>query len=275
MRVGQLSVALCVTFVVPAEGGCSSVHTPGGGTAIRDGVGATHGTGGSSTTGQHACINTGRGAAGSNVNADACTNVKDASMQGSGASGTESPALPCQGACASAPVGVRPIPGDPPNCPSKQPKPGEACDLMADQLCGYGDDTYVACRAILDCVDHKWSLKYQMDCPSRDFCLPTAPKHESMCTVGAGGQEVPCDYDGFYCVCAGGPNVGPGVKGYWNCWGPPADPNCPAKLPNLGTGCSTKGVECWYATNGCFSPANFVFCRNGQWELGAGPVCPL
>jgi hypothetical protein len=84
---------------------------------------------------------------------------------------------------------------------------------------------------------------------------------------------MPCEYGQLLCMCVS-TALYEDSPGRWLCTGPPEDMQCPATLPNLGDGCSTPGVECYYLWDGCTAaPGSTVFCYDGAWEEGRPLVC--
>ena len=119
----------------------------------------------------------------------------------------------------------------------------------------------------------KWALDASdaYPCVTATQC-PSAPPQGAACQVEVPG--VPCAYTGLLCFCEAASDAAAGADGHWGCYGPPADPACPALLPNLGEGCATQALECHYSSNGCTAPPNStVFCRGGAWEEGQELLC--
>jgi hypothetical protein len=148
------------------------------------------------------------------------------------------------------------------------------CDT--DQLeCSYGDSPTPHCRRYYLCDSGSWQLDSFFVCQELpDGYCPAEPEQAEQCVVEIPG--LPCIYPGdVSCVCQA--HLGaPGAPGGWNCYGPPVNTACPATLPNIGEGCSTNGVQCNYAVDGCSAPPNStVYCFDGAWEEGEGLSCAL
>lgn len=158
-----------------------------------------------------------------------------------------------------------------------EPDVGAAC--QGEARCGYGDSAAPQCRTVYDCAGGAWqaddSLKQRYSCePLPDDYCPSRPQHERSCVIGTPGLG--CQYDGdLTCVCRAR-EPAPGKNGTWICFGPPANPRCPAVMPNLGEGCADQGLACNYDTDGCTAaPISSLFCFEGAWEQGEGYVCAL
>lgn len=175
---------------------------------------------------------------------------------------------PCYGGCAD--TSERPQPGPSPVCPPDPPEVGVAC--LNAVICGYGDSENSRCRSYYACHDGVWAEDTTLDpCPvlPPDFCSVTPP-HEQPCVAGTPGAS--CEYEGLSCYCTTA--VSGAVEGRWTCWGPPANPACPASLPPLGAGCDLPGIQCNYVGDACQSTAySSVFCFKGYWEPGTPPSC--
>jgi len=186
------------------------------------------------------------------------------------ASGGKPSPDPCVGACTN--TSARPAPLPRPQCPELEPSAGAACS-EADLRCSYGDAPTPRCRTYYRCSASKWALDASdaYPCVTATQC-PSAPPQGAACQVEVPG--VPCAYTGLLCFCEAASDAAAGADGHWGCYGPPADPACPALLPNLGEGCATQALECHYASNGCTAPPNStVFCRGGAWEEGQELLC--
>jgi hypothetical protein len=180
---------------------------------------------------------------------------------------------PCEGGCMD--TGLRPSPLPRPSCPLEEPQRGDPCSAE-DLLCGYGDAPTPRCREYYRCQNGGWTKDPSLDqypCVMNTNC-PDMAENLSACTLETAG--VPCAYPGLLCFCATGKNSQPGARGYWNCYGPPMNSDCPATLPNIGEGCAAQGLECHYAVDGCSAPPHStVFCREGAWEDGEALICSL
>jgi hypothetical protein len=185
----------------------------------------------------------------------------------------------CIGPCPDGPA--RPVPSARPKCPTLEPNNGDACP-DATLTCSYGDAPAAPCRDVYECQQGGAGLTWTLD-PTRQisypctalpagYCPATPPDQLSACTLSS--YNTPCVYGSLLCYCGGtGDNLQPGVRGMWDCVGPPADQDCPATLPNLGEGCASPGTECDYA-EGCLDPeTGNVLCHDGAWELGTPYTC--
>jgi hypothetical protein len=176
----------------------------------------------------------------------------------------------CLGECPAGPA--RPNSTARPVCPNLEPLLSAACYLDAGTVCSYGDDPRTACRHVYTCSKGNWTAMFTWSCPAiTSYCPATAPAQQSNCMVPT-DPSVPCVFGDLSCYC-GSPGIAAGTAAPWICYGPPANPACPAIAPNIGDGCSTQALECWYAPTGCDTPNSYVFCRNGQWEMEQGPPC--
>lgn len=195
----------------------------------------------------------------------------------SGSSDDDQPqAAPCVDGCDDD-LTQRPTPSERPFCPPTEVMEGAACSDPG-RTCAYGDAVSGGCKRTLRCEVGAWRLAYRVGSWCHDeaaACPASQPESGADCIVVV--PEGPsCAYDELTCFCVGqGP---PGSRGIWRCYGPPRDTRCPAKLPNVGQGCGaeSQGVECWYGPDtlySCFPDANYVFCRNGEWELAGAPRC--
>lgn len=160
--------------------------------------------------------------------------------------------------------GTRPSTLPPPVCPEAEPGVGGEC---ADEglACSYGDSPTPHCRRYYDCAGGAWELSpanANYTCTAISDC-PAKPAFEEAC--GEAEPGIPCVYGNVLCFCDGG---------YWNCFGPPANEDCPLVLPNIGDGCTEQALECNYASDGCWAPPNStVFCHDGAWEEGEKLSC--
>jgi hypothetical protein len=185
---------------------------------------------------------------------------------------------PCQGPCPDA--GGRPVPLPRPECPNAEPVSGSGCDRTG-LICGYGDGYISLCRSIYLCSEGTWKRdtvfgqSYRCREVPPGYCPSVPPAWVSGCTISEAGTPFPCAYDGLLCFCKN-PGGVPGGPGNWTCYGPPANPQCPANLPNIGEGCDTPGVQCNYPAGLCPEPPHTnVFCYEGKWEDGVPNSCPL
>jgi len=182
---------------------------------------------------------------------------------------------PCYGGCATHPE--RPKPTAPPECPSSEPAAGTACTSEAIR-CSYGDSRAVQCRHLYQCTNSAWqadtsiSQRYSCDPLPADYC-PAAPQHRQPCTIANVGM--PCTYGELSCVCSAR-SPAPGKTGNWLCYGPPANPACPAAAANVGDGCSGNGLACDYDADACTAaPTSSLLCVYGSWQQGQGYNCAI
>ncbi len=193
---------------------------------------------------------------------------------------TEADRSPCLGACTDD-LAARPKPLPRPTCPEQEPMLGAACDQRYLQ-CSYGDDDLVACRRFYECRESwGWAARYDPErCAAvtdavAELCPSERPAADASCVITAFGAGIPCAYRDVTCSCVARFSV-VGAPGAWQCYGPPRDPACPRRLPNLGEGCATKGKSCYYAPDGCYAyPYTTVFCYQGEWEEAEELPCAL
>ncbi len=174
-----------------------------------------------------------------------------------------------------APTGERPAELPRPSCPETLPDIGGACDLEGLD-CSYGDSLTSYCREYRVCTNRTWKTH-----PSRagrcqshppEFC-PEMPQDGASCITGSIDSVIPCEYSGsIACYCLGSPPNTEGAEGFWECYAPPRNGECPEVLPNVGDGCSINGKTCHYGipAQGCGAPYVEVFCYQGAWEGLAG-----
>lgn len=199
--------------------------------------------------------------------------MDDATGAGGGAPGSSGlpSAFRCVAPCPDS--GPRPVPTARPKCPASQPLPGASCE---DQglLCSYGDAPTLECRSVYACSTQGdggavWVTNESVGPPCggplpEGYCPTSPPERASPCTVAVDG--IPCVYGTLLCFCNALESRTAGSPGVWFCEGPPVDPECPASLPNLGEGCETQALECYYAFNACSEPFAELFCYKGAWE---------
>lgn len=227
------------------------------------------GCGGSSREGAPAAA-AGSGGAGSGAGSTA-------GNTGEGAQGGTAPpetGNACSYPCKPVPPAEREKPLPPPVCPKAEPGDGEPCDQ--DRLrCSYGDSPTPLCRRYYQCDAGSWLLDQAFPCQTLpdDYC-PATPAHGDACVVEVPG--LPCLYEeDVSCVCVA-TLAAQGRPGNWRCYGPPPNKACPPTLPNIGEGCSTNGVQCNYAADGCTAPPNStVYCFEGAWEEAERLSCSL
>jgi hypothetical protein len=204
-----------------------------------------------------------------------CAQGSGCTAAGSTSVGGAPSRLPCYGGCSDDPR-TRPEPSARPVCPNAEPTSGADCSRTG-LLCSYGDESDTACRRFYRC-DGVWTVDEEstrVPCQKSppNYC-PTVSPHGGDCTVSAAGSGVPCRYEELACYCQTNLQSEPGALGRWNCYGPPANSQCPANLPHIGEGCATPGVECVFAPNGCIAqPYTSVYCHMGSWEPGTGLPC--
>ncbi|HEX2672087.1 MAG TPA: hypothetical protein VHM25_14500 [Polyangiaceae bacterium] len=231
------------------------------------------GTAGATSAASGGSLSSG-GTNGGAANANAGTSATAGSAV-AGNLGSDNGKTPCYGGCATHPE--RPAPSAPPACPTSEPAAGAACDRDALR-CGYGDSRAVQCRRLYECLNGAWqadvsiSQRYSCDPLPTDYC-PTTPQHEQPCVIANVGM--PCTYGELSCICFASSPM-PGKPGNWLCYGPPANPQCPATAPNLGDGCSSNGLGCNYDADACnAAPTSSLFCFDGAWEQGEGYNCAI
>jgi hypothetical protein len=178
----------------------------------------------------------------------------------------------------------RPVPHPGPKCPETPPSAGTSC-ADANLLCGYGDAPTPECRTIYRCKSedggYAWGLETGLFGPPYRLCgepLPdgycpsTLPANHDACTVAV--TNTPCPYGALLCFCQGLDTSETGSRGLWFCVGPPVDPRCPAGVPNLGQGCDTQALECFYDYTCAETPTGNLFCYQGAWEMTPVDPCP-
>lgn len=193
------------------------------------------------------------------------------------------PDRPCLGPCGD--EDSRPVPLDRPLCPEDEPRLDDDCESDG-LICGYGEERNVECRRYYECAA-KWRMLPRDHLPywscelakaSVEECPNEVPEDGSACTVLSPGPHLACPFDDQDCYCRiPEQRSGPGGPGsLWRCYGAPQDTRCPARLPNLGEGCTPDGLACNYVPYGCyFHPNTGVLCVQGAWEDGADPQCEL
>lgn len=171
----------------------------------------------------------------------------------------------------------RPIPLPRPSCPEQEPQEGTECELEGE-VCGYGTEANPQCRSFYECGSSRWARadwQTLYECPEDALasCPSKPPEEGEDCIVGSAGAGFACAVGAVACYCVSGTGA-PGTSGRWACYGPPSDARCPALAPNVGEGCSTTGVQCEYAINGCLAaPYSTMFCFDGRWEEGERLPC--
>jgi hypothetical protein len=165
-----------------------------------------------------------------------------------------------------------------PSCPSAAPATSGSCSSDG-LLCSYGDELQPRCRDLLECSGGIWSEIPQGDCVphSTADCLATVPAWGSECAPAPVGTY--CDYatEATVCrctdlECAGACEIIDPPQ--WRCFGPPAEGGCPATAPNVGTPCSTAGLECSYLGGACSTNGVLARCTGGLWEWPSDVPCP-
>lgn len=175
--------------------------------------------------------------------------------------------FPCRDDCD--PTAVRPEPLPRPRCPEAEPAPDAPCD-ESGLRCGYGDALVADCRRYYRCEDGWQPANSPLGTCSDPtlvaaYCPDDRPEQDSPCEVGDDYITGPCEYGDRLCYCSTD-LIRPGFEGLWLCHGPPADPRCPARLPNAGEGCEVQALQCQYNVDCNASPDNKVFCFMGEWE---------
>jgi len=190
-------------------------------------------------------------------------------------------AAPCPGACDDHGA-QRPLPLPRPECPDEQPRAGDDCTVRAQLWCGWGEADDAGCRSLLACVAGKWTVPFPFtglgcvptlaaDCPEQ------VPQPETACLISL-GVPVRCAYGAaLTCYCGDLRPSDPGTTSRWACYGPPADPRCPERLPNFGEGCAASGVACDYSpySDSCYVPIASRRCSAGAWVPRESGVCDL
>jgi hypothetical protein len=206
---------------------------------------------------------------------DAQPGLHDGGADGLSEAGDPSP---CRGPCPDA--GDRPPPLPRPECPPAEPIEGDACQRPG-LACAYGMGSISPCRSYYACSEGTWKrdAMFQKTYPCQEvppgYCPSVPPPWGINCTISDVGPPYPCVYEGLLCFCTS-PFGGPGGAGNWFCYGPPANAQCPASLPNIGEGCDTPGVQCNYPAGICPGPPHTnVLCYDDSWEDGVPNRCPL
>ena len=250
-------------------GSCLVLGLCGCGSTSHDNSGA----GGEGGAGKGGRANGGTGGSGGANNKGGSAGETTGGLGAPGGDDGSPPSNPCYGGCSK----DRPTPSARPECPESEPDEGLACEISG-KLCSYGDSPEAACRHYWLCDAGVWKVDPDSQvtvCKEvpKGFC-PAQAEQGAECVVSSAGKGVPCVYPGLSCYCLGTFNPAPGDPGKWLCYGPPADANCPEKLPDLGEGCSTPGTECKYSADGCTAHRySSVFCFEGAWEVGSGYDC--
>lgn len=193
-----------------------------------------------------------------------------------GAPGDPASPAPCIGGCTDD-LSLRPKPLPRPYCPESEPPAREPC-TEEGLVCSYGTASTAACRRFYECSQGEWQQStdnWPETCFRPDgYCPAETPVGGEWCPMSL---TVPCDYPelGLQCFCDGF-RFGSGGPGNWGCYGPPEDTRCPAALPNIGEGCSERGLSCFYGVGDCRSPSyRIVQCFAGAWEQANSPGCNL
>jgi hypothetical protein len=147
-------------------------------------------------------------------------------------------------------------------CPETEPSGGQ-CNAPTGFRCTYGEQVRPECRHEWICGDGGSWLMTKGVClsPPADHCAFTEPpsgqcgQEGDVCVVGA-ATICQCS------SCFGGPCSPPPPM--WQCSGPPANPGCPAIVPNDGSACTSEGAECTYG-NVCSASGALARCKGGLW----------
>jgi hypothetical protein len=164
-------------------------------------------------------------------------------------------------------------------CPLSQPAAMAACSPLG-LVCGYGNDPRLQCRPTATCAAGGWTI---LDPTVGNSQCSTLPSTTCPATIAvAQGQACTpmnayCIYGDLSCQCTNcipGPSeqcVGAPV---WQCETPNSNASCPPGEPNLGTPCSTEGLNCAYTCD-IKSGNGGRLCSGGIWVSGMGQNCPI
>jgi hypothetical protein len=151
-------------------------------------------------------------------------------------------------------------------CPSSQPTAGGAC--KGDLTCEYGTSPNPNCDEVFACQSNAW-----VNQTTGTICPPTALCPATYNAV-PNGQDCPsddgltCGYQQGECICT--KSFGGLQKQIpaWDCF--PAQQNCPAPRPDIGSTCTTPDQSCNY---GACSGGVQLVCKDGRWQ-SADTLCP-
>lgn len=213
------------------------------------------------------------------VREDGATDVPFTPSDIAGREGTLEDPSPfrCNGACTDTLPRPGPLPR--PVCPVEEPAYGNACE-QTGLICGYGTSPNPFCRRDYECEESTWVVPQQLqqtrcvELPA-GYCPQERPPDGTPCLISDAGTEAPCSYGDLGCYCQPPTPFYTGNEGNWTCLGPPMDPRCPASIPNIGEGCATQALECYYEASACGAhPYSHVFCYRGAWEpSGTRGIC--
>ncbi|MBI4700644.1 MAG: hypothetical protein HY744_05690 [Deltaproteobacteria bacterium] len=164
-------------------------------------------------------------------------------------------------------------------CPESAPQPGTPC-APAEMACTYGDSVEPWCRTRYACKPSGWTppLPLPSACAGSPppGCPVPAPASHSQCPAELVGTQCIYASASELCRCTdmecGGPCeiIDPPQ---WRCFGPPAEPGCPAVVPNDGAACSQPGLECSYLGGPC-GGGTLARCEQGAWHWIDNVTCP-
>lgn len=160
-----------------------------------------------------------------------------------------------------------------PVCDIEEPTLGATCTSQGLR-CGFGSSVRPDCRRNYLCQgtwqrSEIFPLETLCVAPPAGQCPDSAPVDDTPCGTTS---SHPCEFETGLCFCPGADEcfstrgLCPHGERRWSCPRPPADLDCPLRVPNEGDGCDAQGVECRYDADGCGPIARSMFCRNGQWE---------
>ena len=166
--------------------------------------------------------------------------------------------------------GPGPDSGPTKGCPASPPSMGAPCAPIG-LVCGYGDDPRPSCRQQATCKATGWDTPVgACPPPPTEVCPPTEGDANGKACTTAGAF---CTYGDVVCGCGncfGGPCGG---ASKWVCPDPPADADCPRKMPNLGVACAKEGLKCTYGSCSSNNIAGRT-CTGGVF-VDEPQACPL
>jgi len=170
--------------------------------------------------------------------------------------------------------------GPGPNCPTTQPKEGDACSINKLE-CEYGGDVRSTCNEVFTCLGGSWTVPKPFDqsCPTGDNA-PSCPASPSAATGSCSDMGLACNYSTSqkteFCTCnymGGPPMLDGGMQATWQCsFG--SSTGCPAARPKIGATCTQPDLNCNYDV--CGFPQGLSFMCSGDtntWVEGFGDVC--
>jgi hypothetical protein len=154
-------------------------------------------------------------------------------------------------------------------CPPAPPTAGQACSPVG-LYCEYGDsEPNPRCNDLWQCAASGWiEQSSRGECPPPGLACPDSYADVPV-TESCSGMDQLCVYPTGTCVCSPDPGGLPTAGGpAWVCT--PLGPECPDPIPQLGTSCTSPGLECDY---GQCSGGVGLACTDGYWAI-AMTVCP-